>query len=216
MDGNDEISYVFKIVIVGDAGVGKSNLLLRYTKSEFDSGIKPTVGVEFSSKKILVNNVNIKLQIWDTAGQEKFRSVGKQYYKGAVGVMLVYDISKRKSFESIPSWVEEVRNHAAADVVIIIVGNKKDLEALREVSVEEGQNLAKEQGCYFLETSALDNSDKMVEKVFLTLTEDIYKRKQEENDGDTPAKPNAAEQGKKIELAPASKEPQKEKKKGCC
>ena len=216
MKNDEPYDHLVKILLIGESGVGKTCILQRFNKGDFLVNHLTTIAIDFKMKIYDVNGTKLKMQIWDTAGQEKFRSVGKQYYKGAVGVMLVYDISKRKSFESIPSWVEEVRNHAAADVVIIIVGNKKDLEALREVSVEEGQNLAKEQGCYFLETSALDNSDKMVEKVFLTLTEDIYKRKQEENDGDTPAKPNAAEQGKKIELAPASKEPQKEKKKGCC
>ena len=119
--GGDDISYMFKIIIIGDAGVGKSNILVRYTKNEFDSSMKPTVGIEFASKKIKIGDANIKLQIWDTAGQEKFKSVSKQYYKGAVGVMLVYDITKRKTYENVPKWIEEARNHAAADVTIIIV-----------------------------------------------------------------------------------------------
>ena len=102
MEQTDELMYLFKIIIIGDAGVGKSNILTRYTKNEFDSSKQPTVGVEFSSKKIKVDNKNIKLQIWDTAGQEKFKAVSKQYYKGAVGVMLVYDISKKKTFDNVP------------------------------------------------------------------------------------------------------------------
>ncbi len=102
MAEGDELTHLFKIIIIGDAGVGKSNLLIRYTKNEFDSSMKPTVGVEFSSKKIKVDNMSVKLQIWDTAGQEKFKAVSKQYYKGAKGVMLVYDITKRKTFENVP------------------------------------------------------------------------------------------------------------------
>ena len=94
--------YLFKIIIIGDAGVGKSNILTRYVKNEFDSSKQPTVGVEFSSKKIKVDNKSIKLQIWDTAGQEKFKAVSKQYYKGAVGVMLVYDITKKRTFDNVP------------------------------------------------------------------------------------------------------------------
>lgn len=97
-----DIEYLFKIIIIGNAGVGKSNILIRYTKDMFDASNKPTIGIEFSSKTIDVNEKKVKLQIWDTAGQERYRAVAKQYYKGAAGVMIVYDISKRSSFENVP------------------------------------------------------------------------------------------------------------------
>lgn len=96
-----DLEYLFKIIIIGDAGVGKSNILIRYTKDMFDASNKPTIGIEFSSKTIDVDSKKVKLQIWDTAGQERYRAVAKQYYKGAAGVMIVYDISKRGSFENV-------------------------------------------------------------------------------------------------------------------
>ena len=102
MEQLEEVSYLFKIIIIGDAGVGKSNILIRYTQNEFDSSMKPTIGIEFSSKTIKIDQKKVKLQIWDTAGQERYKAVAKQYYKGAVGVMIVYDITKKKSFESVP------------------------------------------------------------------------------------------------------------------
>lgn len=96
-----DLEYLFKIIIIGDAGVGKSNILIRYTKDMFDASNKPTIGIEFSSKTIDVDSKKVKLQIWDTAGQERYRAVAKQYYKGAAGVMIVYDITKRSSFENV-------------------------------------------------------------------------------------------------------------------
>ena len=211
MESGEETVYLFKIIIIGDAGVGKTNILTRYTKNEFDAIAKPTVGVEFSAKKIKIDNKNIKLQIWDTAGQEKFKAISKNYYKGAAGVMLVYDITKKKSFDNVTKWIEEVRNHSAAEASIIIVANKKDLDSMREVSTEEGQALATEHKCYFLETSALDNSDKMIEKVFTVLAEDIIVKKQEDDE----AKPAEA-QGQKIDLSAAQPKKEDEKRKGCC
>ena len=211
MEGAEETVYLFKIIIIGDAGVGKTNILTRYTKNEFDAIAKPTVGVEFSAKKIKVDNKNVKLQIWDTAGQEKFKAISKNYYKGAAGVMLVYDITKKKTFENVTKWIEEVRNHSAQEASIIIVANKKDLDSMREVSTEEGQALATEQKCYFLETSALDNSDKMIEKVFTVLAEDIIVKKQDDEDT-KPAQPA----GQKIDLSAAQPKKEEDKKKGCC
>ena len=96
-----DIDYLFKLVIVGDAGVGKSNILIRYTKNEFDASNKPTIGIEFSSKTIDITNKRVKLQIWDTAGQERYRAVANQYYKGSSGVVVVYDITKRYTFENL-------------------------------------------------------------------------------------------------------------------
>ena len=99
-----DIEYLFKIIIIGDAGVGKSNILIRYTKNEFDASNKPTIGIEFSSKTIDIGGKKVKLQIWDTAGQERYRAVAKQYYKGAAGVMIVYDITKRNTFENLTTY----------------------------------------------------------------------------------------------------------------
>ena len=169
---DDDVAFLCKLIVIGEAGVGKSNIITQYTKSIFDTNIKPTLGIEFILKQIRLKNRTMKLQIWDTAGQEKYRALAKNLYRNAFGVMIVYDISKKKTFDTIRRWVDEARNYATEGASIIIVGNKKDLQELREVSVEEGQTVAQELGCFFLETSALDNSDKMIEKVFETLAED--------------------------------------------
>ena len=203
----EEIAYLFKIIVIGDAGVGKSNIITKYTRNVFDETMKPTLGVEFIMKKIQVLQKTVKLQIWDTAGQEKYRALAKNMYRNAVGILIVYDVSKRKSFENIKKWVEEARQYASENASVIIVGNKKDLVELREVSVEEAQSMTQELKCYFLETSALDNSDKMIEKVFSTIAEDILAKKDDDNDVQTG--------GAKIEIG-NTVGAQEEKKDGKC
>ena len=203
----EEIAYLFKIIVIGDAGVGKSNIITKYTRNVFDETMKPTLGVEFIMKKIQVLQKTVKLQIWDTAGQEKYRALAKNMYRNAVGILIVYDVSKRKSFENIKKWVEEARQYASENASVIVVGNKKDLVELREVSVEEAQSMTQELKCYFLETSALDNSDKMIEKVFSTIAEDILAKKDDDNDVQTG--------GAKIEIG-NTVGAQEEKKDGKC
>ena len=173
MEQTDELMYLFKIIIIGDAGVGKSNILTRYTKNEFDSSKQPTVGVEFSSKKIKVDNKNIKLQIWDTAGQEKFKAVSKQYYKGADAVIVVYDITSTRSFRNVSNWMADVDSFASANVQKFLVGNKKDLSEHREVPLEEGKTTAQCFGAYFIETSAVSNQDYAIEQIFKILANKI-------------------------------------------
>ena len=211
MAEGEEVALLFKIIVIGDAGVGKSNIIVQYTKNLFDSNIKPTLGVEFIMKKMTVNNRLVKLQIWDTAGQEKYRALAKNLYRNAFGVLICYDISKRKSFDSLRKWIEEARQYATENASIILVGNKKDLNDMREVSTEEGQSLAQESKCFFLETSALDNSDKMIEKVFLTIAEDILAKRSAEED-----ESKHAPTGTKIDLSAAQPAKTDDKKKGCC
>ena len=126
--------FMFKLVLVGDSEVGKSQLLLRYTKDQFSYKPQSTIGVEFVAKTVRVDDVFIRAQIWDTAGQERYRAITNTYYRQAIGVLLVYDISRRSSFESIEKWLNEVRDHADQKVEIILVGNKNDLENKRQVS----------------------------------------------------------------------------------
>ena len=205
----EEIAYLFKIIVIGDAGVGKSNIITKYTRNVFDETMKPTLGVEFIMKKISVKEKAVKLQIWDTAGQEKYRALAKNMYRNAVGVLIVYDVSKRKSFDSVRKWIEEARQYTSEGSSVIIVGNKKDLVELREVSVEEAQTMSQEQKCYFLETSALDNSDKMIERVFSTIAEDILSKKEETTE--------QMKGGTRIEINnTVKKEGQDEKKDGKC
>ncbi|XP_074311390.1 ras-related protein RABA5a-like [Silene latifolia] len=164
--------YLFKIVLIGDSAVGKSNLLVRFARDEFYPNSKSTIGVEFQTQKVEINGKEIKAQIWDTAGQERFRAVTSAYYRGAVGALVVYDISRRRTFDSVGRWLNELNTHSDMNVVTILVGNKSDLNDAREVSTAEGKALAETQGLFFIETSALDSSNVAV--AFQTVVKEIY------------------------------------------
>ncbi|KAL6601307.1 hypothetical protein ACP70R_044527 [Stipagrostis hirtigluma subsp. patula] len=169
-----EIDYVFKVVVVGDAAVGKTQLLARYTRDEFALDSKPTIGVEFQTRTITLHRKRVKAQIWDTAGQERFRAVTSAYYRGALGAMVVYDVTRRATFEHVARWVEELRAHAdGPSTVVALIGNKADMPAeRREVDADEAARLAEEQGLFFSEASALSGEN--VERAFLTLLEEIF------------------------------------------
>merc|ERR1712188_108651 len=134
---DDDYDYLFKVVIIGDSGVGKSNLLSRFTRNEFHLDSKSTIGVEFATRSIQHDGKIIKAQIWDTAGQERYRAFTSAYYRGAVGALLVYDISKRLTFENVDRWLTELRDHADTNIVIMLVGNKCDLRPQRQCPTEE-------------------------------------------------------------------------------
>ncbi|EFJ13202.1 rab family GTPase [Selaginella moellendorffii] len=172
-DFDVKIDYVFKVVLIGDSAVGKSQLLSRFARDEFTLESKSTIGVEFQTRTISVDGKTIKAQIWDTAGQERYRAVTSAYYRGAVGAMLVYDITRKQTFEHVARWLEELRNHADNNVVIMMVGNKSDLSNSRTMSVEEGREFSEKEGLYFMETSALDSTN--VETAFTTVLTEIYK-----------------------------------------
>ena len=147
------------MVLIGDSGVGKSNLLSRFTRNEFNLDSKSTIGVEFATRSIQVDSKTIKAQIWDTAGQERYRAITSAYYRGAVGALLVYDISKHQTYENVTRWLKELRDHADTNIVIMLVGNKSDLRHLRAVPTEEAKEFASQNGLSFIETSALDASN---------------------------------------------------------
>ena len=142
----EEYDMIFKVVLIGDSGVGKSNIMSRYLKDEFSIETKTTVGVEIGAKKIELNGNKIKAQIWDTAGQERYKSITNAYYKGSKGALLVYDITKKESFDNIDRWILELKNNGESEVTIILIGNKSDLDSERQVSKEDGQNKAKYNG----------------------------------------------------------------------
>ncbi|KAL9332565.1 hypothetical protein ACSQ67_002175 [Phaseolus vulgaris] len=167
-----EYDYLFKIVLIGDSGVGKSNILSRFTRNEFCLESKSTIGVEFATRTLQVEGKTVKAQIWDTAGQERYRAITSAYYRGAVGALLVYDITKRQTFENVQRWLRELRDHADSNIVIMMAGNKSDLNHLRAVSTEDAESLAEREGLSFLETSALEAFN--VEKAFQTILFDIY------------------------------------------
>ena len=146
--------HMFRYIIVGDMAVGKSCLLLQFTDHKFRHQHELTIGVEFGGKTIEVKNKNVKIQIWDTAGQEAFQAITRTYYKGAIGALLVYDITRRDTFEHINKWLNEVKLNGSKDICCILIGNKNDLEDQRQVKLEEGEELAKKNNLLFLETSA--------------------------------------------------------------
>uniref|UniRef100_A0A3P8NCW0 Ras-related protein Rab-25 n=1 Tax=Astatotilapia calliptera TaxID=8154 RepID=A0A3P8NCW0_ASTCA len=133
-----------RLVLIGDSGVGKSNLLSRFTRNEFNLESKSTIGVEFATRSIQVDGKTVKAQIWDTAGQERYRAITSAYYRGAVGALLVYDIAKHLTYENVERWLKELRDHADSNIVIMLVGNKSDLRHLRAVPTDEARAFAGE------------------------------------------------------------------------
>lgn len=173
-----------QFVLIGTSNVGKSALLHRFADDKFIPEHGNTIGVDYRSRSILLDDRNpIKIQIWDTAGQERFRTLGEAYYRRAHGILLVYDITDQKSFDEIETWVNDVAKYAQPNVVKILVGNKSDLDSTRVVEVKEGQALAKKHNMEFFETSAKQSQG--VEEAFGTLARQLLSQ----NRGTTPRKP---------------------------
>ncbi|KAK2407312.1 hypothetical protein P8452_69397 [Trifolium repens] len=214
------IDYMFKIVMTGDSGVGKSQLMNRYVRNEFYMNSKATIGVEFLSKTVHMDHKLVKAQIWDTAGQERYSAITAAYYRGATGALITYDITKRHTFTNIEKWLDELHRHADKNIVVMLVGNKTDLSSIREVPVEEAKEFAKEKGLFFLETSALDSNN--VEPAFLCLLSQIYMtvcKKHITADGHGPdwEKVNLGFVGTQLLVTPQVPECQKSKKRfNCC
>jgi len=210
-------NYLFKYIIIGDTGVGKSCLLLQFTDKRFQPVHDLTIGVEFGARMITIDAKQIKLQIWDTAGQESFRSITRSYYRGAAGALLVYDITRRETFNHLTCWLEDARQHSNANMTIMLIGNKSDLEHKRAVSTEEGEQFAKENGLIFIETSAKTAAN--VEEAFINTAKKIYEKilkgafdvTNETYGIKLGAQPPANNPGQKGE--PAQKQ---EKTEGCC
>lgn len=215
MGRDDEYDYLFKVVLIGDSGVGKSNLLSRFTRNEFNLESKSTIGVEFATRSIEVEGKTIKAQIWDTAGQERYRAITAAYYRGAVGALLVYDIAKHTTYENVERWLKELRDHADNNIVIMLVGNKSDLRHLRAVPTEEARSYAERNNLSFIETSALDSTN--VETAFQNILTEIYRivsQKQLDSDrtgGDIP-------DNDVVDIQVPNSNPGKNsgKKSGCC
>lgn len=163
-----------KVVLVGDMSVGKTQLINRFTKNKFVKGAGSTVGIEIASRSMSVKGVSVHVQIWDTCGQEQYRCISAPYFREALGALAVYDITNRKSFLSLPTWIKEIRERGAPNISIIIVGNKSDLEDRREVTSEEALVFAQVQRTDCIETSAL--SDLNVTEAFSQLMEKVCTR----------------------------------------
>ena len=180
---DEEYSLIFKMILIGDSGVGKTNILSRYINNKFLETTKSTVGVELGTKIEEYNNTKIKIQIWDTAGQERYKSITKTYYKGAKGAFIVYDITKKDSFKNIDKWIKDLKEYGEEDAIILIIGNKCDLEDKREVTTEEVKKKAEIYKMVYCETSALNS--KNINYAFQTLiklvADKMEKKKNEEN-----------------------------------
>ncbi|KAF8183583.1 GTPase [Mycena galopus ATCC 62051] len=181
MSQGSNYDYLFKVVVIGDSGVGKSGVRVitdtentvvsRFTRNEFHLESKTTIGVEFTARSINVDGKTVKAQIWDTAGQERYRAITSAYYRGAAGALLVYDTAKHATYVNVTRWLKELRDHADSNIVIMLVGNKSDLKHLRAVPTDEAKAFSTENGLSFIETSALDASN--VEGAFQTILTDI-------------------------------------------
>jgi len=169
----NDYDYLVKLLLIGDSGVGKSCIMMRFADDSFSSSFITTIGIDFKIKTITLNNKKIKLQIWDTAGQERFRTITTAYYRGAMGIIMVYDITDELSFSNIRNWMLNIETHASINVKKIMVGNKIDMESYRVVTREKGENLANEYDMNFFETSARENIN--ITEMFTTMVRDIIK-----------------------------------------
>lgn len=212
MSFQQDYDYLFKLLLIGNSAVGKSSLLLRFSDNIFNESFLPTIGVDFKIRTFDLNTKTVKLQIWDTAGQERFKTITSSYYKGAHGIILVYDITDRQSFKDIENWLAEVERHANENVVKLLVGNKCDLESARQVSTEEGKEFAESLGIKFLETSAKETTN--VDKAFFTMANEIKARVQKDDDSGKQETGKQTNNTRKLESS--GNDLAKKQKQACC
>ncbi|KAL3937720.1 MAG: hypothetical protein SGBAC_007230 [Bacillariaceae sp.] len=175
-----DYDYLFKLVLIGDSGVGKSCLLLRFADDAFTESYISTIGVDFRFRTVKIESKTVKLQIWDTAGQERFRTITSAYYRGADGIIMVFDVTSLESFDHVNDWLKEVNRYAAEGTVKLLVGNKSDRTADRVVTEEQAKEFADELGIPFIETSA--KSSKNVEEAFLTMAGELIRQRDARGD----------------------------------
>ena len=211
----EESSYelLYKVIIIGDTAVGKSNILSRYVKDEFSSNSKSTVGVELGIKFLKIKNTKTKIQIWDTAGQERYRAITSSYFKGSNGCFIVYDITNEASFNNIENWYEQIQKETSKDIPILLVGNKCDLEDERKVPIEKGKEKAQNLNCAFFETSALKKIN--IDKIFEELVNNIYE-KTGGNKNDDDINVELVKDDKAVNLNEVKIGENETKKGGCC
>lgn len=191
---NAEYDYLFKLLLIGDSGVGKSCLLLRFADDTYTESYISTIGVDFKIRTVDLDGKTIKLQIWDTAGQERFRTITSSYYRGAHGIIVVYDITDAESFNNVKQWLHEIDRYASENVNKLLVGNKSDLTTKRAVTYDQGKEFADSLGIEFIETSAKNATN--VEKAFLAMSSQIKSRMK--------AQPSGNDKSKNAKLAPGA------------
>ena len=208
-----EPDFLLKIVLIGDSGVGKTNLLSRFARDQFNPDSKSTIGVEFATKTLEIEGKTVKAQIWDTAGQERYRAITSAYYRGAIGALLLYDITFSLTFQNLKKWLSELRENADSNIVVMLVGNKCDLQELRAVSKEDGVAFSQEENLLFIETSAKDATN--VQESFTTLITEIVNKYSKQNLGGNKAQAPADKPKPGVSITQGPSENEK-KKKGCC
>ncbi|KAL0491660.1 Ras-related protein Rab [Acrasis kona] len=210
---NAQYDYLIKLLLIGDSGVGKSCLLLRFSDDTFTTNFITTIGIDFKIRTIELDGKRVKLQIWDTAGQERFRTITTAYYRGAMGILLTYDVTDEQSFQNIRKWMSNIADNAAENVNKILIGNKCDLVEKKVVDTQRGQQLAESFEIKFLETSAKNNQN--VEEAFFSIARDIKARLIDSNDpiNQTGTSGTGNPTNKPVNL---SSQPKEAKKEGCC
>ncbi|XP_028319927.1 GTP-binding protein YPTC1-like [Gouania willdenowi] len=211
-----EYDYLFKLLLIGDSGVGKSCLLLRFADDTYTESYISTIGVDFKIRTIDMDGKTVKLQIWDTAGQERFRTITSSYYRGAHGIIIVYDVTEQESFNNVKQWLDEIDRYACDNVSRLLVGNKSDLLSKKVVDAATAQEVASSLRISFLETSA--KSSENVERAFLTMASEIHHRLASEEVGMQGEAPEARGSASKISSAPVwlGGEPQSNQSSACC
>ena len=208
----EEYEMMVKVILIGDSGVGKTNIMSKFLKNQFMEESKATIGVEFGSKLFNHEGHKIKAQIWDTAGQEKYKAITGAYYKGSKGALVVYDITQKKTFENIEKWVNDLKAAGDPKITIILIGNKNDLDDKRQVSKDRGEEKARSFGCAFLETSAYSGDN--IDKAFNLMVKEIYEKFSNDSTGEDELAPGSNGNGKDVELDKVNDK--NIKKKSCC
>lgn len=197
---DQNFDYMFKLLIIGNSSVGKTSFLFRYADDSFTSAFVSTVGIDFKVKTVFRHDKRVKLQIWDTAGQERYRTITTAYYRGAMGFILMYDITNEESFNSVQDWVTQIKTYSWDNAQVILVGNKCDMEDERVISFERGKQLSEQLGIEFFETSAKENVN--VKAVFERLVDIICDKMSESLDSDPTLMAGGANKGTRLTEAP--------------
>ena len=208
----EEYEMMVKVILIGDSGVGKTNIMSKFLKDQFMEESKATIGVEFGSKLFNHEGHKIKAQIWDTAGQEKYKAITGAYYKGSKGALVVYDITQKKTFENIEKWINDLKAAGDPKITIILIGNKNDLDDKRQVSKDQGEEKARSFGCAFLETSAYSGDN--IDKAFNLMVKEIYEKFSNDSTGEDELAPGSNGNGKDVKLDKVNDN--NIKKKSCC
>ena len=208
----DEYEMMVKVILIGDSGVGKTNIMSKFLKNQFMEESKATIGVEFGSKLFNHEGHKIKAQIWDTAGQEKYKAITGAYYKGSKGALVVYDITQKKTFENIEKWINDLKAAGDPKITIILIGNKNDLDDKRQVSKDQGEEKARSFGCAFLETSAYSGDN--IDKAFNLMVKEIYEKFSNDSTGEDELAPGSNGDGRDVKLDKVNDN--NIKKKSCC